>query len=442
MVWIRSGIAMSKDQWSAKDQLAPTAPTPGPSREAEYDAVYAAVTATERGRWFLNEYANRSRQTDTHLIIAGIARIEAAVGGDAAPRASAALWRDLTAIAAIIERLRSGLAAEAAAAPIISGAVERIQDVAFGLRDRAVDAALCDSLDAAARDISAARVSAAGGHAAEALRDLARRIDRLIKLAPSRETPNQIVSPVADGEPVPSPAPLAAAGPSTTPAVQEDAAIPADVNEALPDPDFDTKARENKKVTDAVAMLALSLTSSFGAAADSPSSAARRVVEPAAHSQAAETEAETAAVTQAHADDAPRWSIESPDFVFRAADRESRSGALHAKVQRPPVEALLPEAQLRSAPPDKPSAPAVLATSPARVSPAPFARPLDDQRASAEVPAPPRRVASGMSTSMMPLSATPMSTVPMSAVPINIAVRPPLAALRSLTEDELTALFG
>ena len=58
----------------------------GAPSDTEYDAVYAAVTATERGRWFLAEYANRNRNADTQLLTNALARIEAAVARDAAPR--------------------------------------------------------------------------------------------------------------------------------------------------------------------------------------------------------------------------------------------------------------------------------------------------------------------------------------------------------------------
>jgi hypothetical protein len=59
-----------------------------PPDEAEYNAVYAAVTATERGRWFLAEFANRNRKADADLILAAIARVEAAVRTGAAPQAA------------------------------------------------------------------------------------------------------------------------------------------------------------------------------------------------------------------------------------------------------------------------------------------------------------------------------------------------------------------
>jgi hypothetical protein len=54
----------------------------GAPSDTEYDAVYAAVTATERGRWFLAEYANRNRNADTQLLANALARIEAAIARD------------------------------------------------------------------------------------------------------------------------------------------------------------------------------------------------------------------------------------------------------------------------------------------------------------------------------------------------------------------------
>ena len=42
------------------------------------------MTATERGRWFLTEYANRNRGADTDQVVAAIARIEAAICGASA----------------------------------------------------------------------------------------------------------------------------------------------------------------------------------------------------------------------------------------------------------------------------------------------------------------------------------------------------------------------
>src|ERR1700733_10457467 len=67
----------------SSDPLAQADIWTGAPNDTEYDAVYAAVTATERGRWFLTQYANRNRHADTQLLVDAMARIEAAVRADA-----------------------------------------------------------------------------------------------------------------------------------------------------------------------------------------------------------------------------------------------------------------------------------------------------------------------------------------------------------------------
>jgi hypothetical protein len=43
---------------------------------ADYEAIEAAVMETERGRWFLREYARRNRNADTEMLLDAIARLE------------------------------------------------------------------------------------------------------------------------------------------------------------------------------------------------------------------------------------------------------------------------------------------------------------------------------------------------------------------------------
>jgi hypothetical protein len=52
---------MSNDPPARSDILS------GAPDDTEYDAIYAAVTATERGRWFLTEFAMRSRHAESAL---------------------------------------------------------------------------------------------------------------------------------------------------------------------------------------------------------------------------------------------------------------------------------------------------------------------------------------------------------------------------------------
>src|SRR5208282_1583904 len=120
----------------SNDPLALAGITAGLPQDAEYDAVYVAVTATERGRWFLTEYANRNRHADTDLVVNAIARMAAAIRGD-----------------------RTGQ--EPAPGADVGAAAERIADIAFELREHAADAGLCDALDAAVRELCNACVKPA-----------------------------------------------------------------------------------------------------------------------------------------------------------------------------------------------------------------------------------------------------------------------------------------
>lgn len=58
-----------------------------PISEADYEAIADAVMETERGRWFLKEYARRNRNTDTQTVLNALERLEdrissADTGGD------------------------------------------------------------------------------------------------------------------------------------------------------------------------------------------------------------------------------------------------------------------------------------------------------------------------------------------------------------------------
>jgi hypothetical protein len=90
---------MSNDLFAQSGQAA------APPNEAEYNAVYAAVTATERGRWFLAEFANRNRKADTDLILGAIARIDEAVRAGTAPQAAVAREAALAVAPAVVAQL-------------------------------------------------------------------------------------------------------------------------------------------------------------------------------------------------------------------------------------------------------------------------------------------------------------------------------------------------
>ena len=50
--------------------------------ESDFEAIESAVMETERGRWFLKEFARRNRTADTEILLDAIARLEHAVAGD------------------------------------------------------------------------------------------------------------------------------------------------------------------------------------------------------------------------------------------------------------------------------------------------------------------------------------------------------------------------
>jgi hypothetical protein len=154
--------------------------------EAGYDAVHAALMATERGRRFLTEYADRNRHADTTAIVGAIARIEAALRGEGPPRADAV--GDLMEVAAAIDRIGAALAAGMPPVSDVSAAIERLLDIAFVLHERPVEATLCDGLDAAIREISQANMrseSTAAGirEAAELVGALAGRVREMMALS-------------------------------------------------------------------------------------------------------------------------------------------------------------------------------------------------------------------------------------------------------------------
>lgn len=150
-----------------------------PRQDADYEAVHAALTATARGRKFLTEYVARSARADK--LAATVAALEAATRDNLAPQAAQGFVSGLAELAVAIERIGAELTSDRSSMTDVHFAFERIQDVAMALRQRGVEAVLCDELDAAAREVGAAIVRSdaektrARG-AAEQLREFARQI--------------------------------------------------------------------------------------------------------------------------------------------------------------------------------------------------------------------------------------------------------------------------
>lgn len=147
------------------------ADTEAPLGDAEYRAIEATFAETARGRLFLAEFARRSRKADVAALLAAMERLKA--GAPSQPSGDAVrLTASLDALTAALEQWAAalpvseaasgfeGLAAalreaESATSDILDGA-EHVQEVAWTLRERGAERAICDLLDTRSSEIYAA----------------------------------------------------------------------------------------------------------------------------------------------------------------------------------------------------------------------------------------------------------------------------------------------
>lgn len=162
---------------TARAELMPLPPAPMPLSEADYEAIEAAVVETNRGRWFLAEYARRNRHADTKMLLTAIDRLEAAIRGERTAESVDRIRFDLVEMAKAIARTKAEIAAikpdgeqpgkfgeateeldsivgatEAATSDILAAA-EHVQETAWTLREQGVEAEACNELDARATAI-------------------------------------------------------------------------------------------------------------------------------------------------------------------------------------------------------------------------------------------------------------------------------------------------
>jgi hypothetical protein len=403
--------------------------------EADYDAVHAAIMATERGRRFLTEYADRNRHADTATIVGAIARIEATLRGEGPPRADTA--GDLMEIAAAIERVQAAFAAGTTPAPDVSAAIERLLDIAFMLHERPVEPTLCDRLDAAIREISDANMrseSTAEGvrEAAELVRALASRVREMMALASAMR-----------GAPQP-------AG--------------ANVDSTSGAGFFELATNDGETFAQAVAELAASLP----ALTDAPSEPVEAAPEPEPESEPESGEGAPAPAAEI----APSDNVLSP--AVEAQQTATETGNSDDDIAPPQIastDVSLSEAVLSQASDDFFSSPSFSREAPAReetggtqvlseeppseapaqnLSTEPVPGPQEDPADLFEpgsVPTPPVETAAPVTADApvpMEPAAEPARVVP--PPPVRAIPRPPgsdpLAAVRDLSEEELIALFS
>src|SRR5437764_3046294 len=96
--------------------------------------IEAAVMETARGRWFLVEYDRRRRAAETAQLVDAVTRLERAVGSG--PPALAGPVKP----AALPAPAREPL-------PEASAIGERLQDIAWNMRERGFDDSVCSAIE-------------------------------------------------------------------------------------------------------------------------------------------------------------------------------------------------------------------------------------------------------------------------------------------------------
>lgn len=125
----------------------------------DFAAIQAAVLETPRGRWFLGEFARRNRIAETDVLLQAIRRLEhSAPGTEGAAQANPA-GSHFASAADALTRAKANLAeigAAKTASSDILRATERLQELAWELRETGASPEVCDELDRAAARICTA----------------------------------------------------------------------------------------------------------------------------------------------------------------------------------------------------------------------------------------------------------------------------------------------
>ncbi len=155
----------------------PQLPAPAPFSDADYELIAAAVLETARGRWFLAEHARRNRHSDTKLVLEAIEKLERAFAHRPEMPDTDRVRVDLVEMMNAITRTKAEIASmqpagsdrnqfdhasvelssivdstEKATSDILAAA-ERVQEIAWTLREQGVDATVCDLIDAQATEV-------------------------------------------------------------------------------------------------------------------------------------------------------------------------------------------------------------------------------------------------------------------------------------------------
>lgn len=151
--------------------------TPSAIRESDYETLLTALTDTDRGRWFLDEYIRRNQKPETQMVLDAIARLEKAMVRERTVPSIDRIRLDIADMQEAIERTKREISnikheqeegnrfieasneldaivtkTESATQEILAAA-EAIQETAWTLRENGADEASCDDIDARATEI-------------------------------------------------------------------------------------------------------------------------------------------------------------------------------------------------------------------------------------------------------------------------------------------------
>lgn len=221
----------------------------------DYEAIEAAVMETERGRWFLHEYAARHRQADTLQVLGALAQLEtrllAKSSGAIASLPPPSPIPDTAIFAQWIAEIRTemrSLREEAAhngrilhqggdfdalsaahdhAINSVLNAAERIQEVSWILREHGTEQRFSDELDQRANEIYlACSFQDTAARRLALLVDLIQRIDTHIARSDKDEEPPRPPRLAEPQAPLPAASQIAAPANEAVPAKSAPAAAP------------------------------------------------------------------------------------------------------------------------------------------------------------------------------------------------------------------------
>ncbi|SON56264.1 chemotaxis regulator CheZ [Hartmannibacter diazotrophicus] len=143
---------------------------PSPLREQDYEAIENAVMETERGRWFLAEYTRRHRAADTVMVMDAVQRLEKLLHRERRPDIDR-IRLDIGEMKDAIERTKAEIAeikfegpdgsrfnqasdeldaivsqTENATSEILEAA-EKIQEIAWTMREAKIEPEICDAIE-------------------------------------------------------------------------------------------------------------------------------------------------------------------------------------------------------------------------------------------------------------------------------------------------------